>query len=115
MESIEISPNPFNQTYLLSKQQYGHILYEAKNKVQKYVLPYERIAPFTPYSIPGCTRFICVSSYYLPLQPSFNQILMSEEDYHKYCNPLAHSYQIVKDPANKNKRAYYTKLTVEEI
>jgi GTP cyclohydrolase II len=43
VESIEIEPNPFNQTYLVSKQLYGHILFQAKTKVQKYEIPYARI------------------------------------------------------------------------
>ncbi len=43
VESIEIEPNIFNQTYLVSKQQYGHILFQAKTKVQKYEIPYSRI------------------------------------------------------------------------
>ena len=40
---------------------------------------------------------------------------MTEEKYHKYCDKSRNSYQIVKDPANKNQTAYYTKLSLKEI
>jgi GTP cyclohydrolase II len=40
---------------------------------------------------------------------------MTEEEYCKYCHESRNSYQIVKDPANKNRTAYYTKLSLEEI
>ena len=37
-EAIEFKPNPFNQDYLISKAQTGHVLYEARTKLQKYEL-----------------------------------------------------------------------------
>lgn len=46
IESIEITPGPFNLAYLKSKQQYGHLIYETKKKETFYKIPYERINPF---------------------------------------------------------------------
>jgi hypothetical protein len=34
VENIEVPPNPFNQQYLTSKQQSGHLLMLVKNKVR---------------------------------------------------------------------------------
>eukprot|EP00003_Mantamonas_plastica_P011117 TRINITY_DN206_c0_g2_i3.p1 TRINITY_DN206_c0_g2~~TRINITY_DN206_c0_g2_i3.p1 ORF type:complete len:281 (-),score=88.29 TRINITY_DN206_c0_g2_i3:72-914(-) len=42
VDAIEIPPNPFNQQYLSSKEMYGHILYQTKAKVSKYVRDKER-------------------------------------------------------------------------
>ena len=38
VQSIEFLPNPFNQSYLISKEKTGHQLYYAKKKIQKYSL-----------------------------------------------------------------------------
>lgn len=81
IESIEIKPNPFNLTYLHSKKSYGHLLYQTKEKVTNYNLPYERIKLFTPYSLENAERFVHVSSYYLPIKPINDQIIMSNEEW----------------------------------
>jgi 3,4-dihydroxy 2-butanone 4-phosphate synthase/GTP cyclohydrolase II len=80
VKSIEITPNPFNQQYLMSKEKYGHILYQAKTKVQKYIIPHNKIEPFIPNSLNNCRRFVKVSSYYLPLKPINNQIILDESE-----------------------------------
>lgn len=80
VRSIEIKPNPFNQQYLLSKENYGHILYQAKTKVQKYILPNPKIKPFTPHSLNNFRRFVKVSSYYLPIKPVNNQVVLNKEE-----------------------------------
>mgnify|MGYP001175859180 CR=1 FL=1 len=80
-ENIEFKPNPFNQDYLISKQKTGHTLYEAKIKLQKYELNLEKCKPFQPYHLDKCKRFIHVASYYLPIKPINNKILLSQEQF----------------------------------
>lgn len=78
-ESIEIKPNPFNQEYLISKEQYGHHLLQTKNKINRYQLPYEPTKPFIPTSVPGCERFVHVASYYLPIKPVYGELLVEHD------------------------------------
>jgi 3,4-dihydroxy 2-butanone 4-phosphate synthase/GTP cyclohydrolase II len=80
-ETIEFKPNPFNQDYLISKQKTGHILYEAREKIQKYELNHQKCEPFIPYHLKNCKRFIHVASYYLPIKPINNKIIVSNDDY----------------------------------
>ena len=74
-EAIEFKPNPFNQDYLISKQKTGHILYEAREKIQKYELNFQKCEPFIPYHLEKCKRFIHIASYYLPIKPINNKII----------------------------------------
>ena len=69
----------FNQDYLISKAQTGHILYETRTKQQKYELDLKKCKPFTPYHLEKCKRFIHIASYYLPIKPINNKILISSE------------------------------------
>jgi len=81
VKSIEVKPNPFNQSYLISKQQSGHHLYLIKCKLDgKYKIPKEKIIPFEPYHLNNIRRFIHVSTYYLPIKPVDNKILLNNED-----------------------------------
>ena len=80
VESIEITPNPFSQSYLISKEQMGHILYKTKTKVQKYNSSFSEIEPFTPYELPDCSRFIHCSSYYIPVKPVNHQVELKQEE-----------------------------------
>ena len=81
VESIEIAPNPFNQQYLHSKEKYGHILYQTKTKVSKYTIPHKKIKPFDPYPLKNAKRFIHVSSYYLPIRPTFGKVVLTGEEF----------------------------------
>jgi 3,4-dihydroxy 2-butanone 4-phosphate synthase / GTP cyclohydrolase II len=80
IESIEFVPNAFNMNYLYSKQQFGHLLVEVKQKIKSRSPPFSPIEPFAPYSLPECKRFIHVSSYYLPVKPVQNQIICSSNE-----------------------------------
>lgn len=111
-ESIEILPNPFNQTYLHSKQTHGHILYQTKTKVNRYVMPYDKIVPFEPYELSECKRFIHTSSYYLPIKPVWNKVLMDIDSYKKY--ELKNNYQLVDDPSNSFKN-YFVQLSDDNL
>ena len=80
IESIEYVPNAFNMNYLFSKQQFGHLLVEVKQKIKSRNPPFPAIEPFVPYALPECQRFIHVSSYYLPVKPVHSQIICSTNE-----------------------------------
>jgi 3,4-dihydroxy 2-butanone 4-phosphate synthase/GTP cyclohydrolase II len=114
VESIEINPNPFNQQYLHSKQKYGHILYQTKTKVSKYCIPYTKVEPFEPYALPNCRRFIKVSSYYLPIKPVADQVVLTESEF-EYLKENEDSaknfqYQILGSLENNVERSYYVRI-----
>ena len=77
VEAIEIAPSPFNQSYLVSKQQTGHILHQTRKKNPKYHFPHTRIHPFNPYPLPNASRYIHCASYYLPIQPIDRHMVFS--------------------------------------
>jgi 3,4-dihydroxy 2-butanone 4-phosphate synthase/GTP cyclohydrolase II len=80
VESIEVSPSPFNQSYLLSKQEMGHLLYKTKKKDSRFKYPFKKITPFVPYSLPDCSRFIHCASYYLPIKPVDRKMVCTQEE-----------------------------------
>ena len=80
IKSIEIPPNPFNHSYLLSKQQSGHLLYQVKTKCAKKYYPPSQVFPFDPHQLKEYPRFIYCSSYYLPITPQNNKVLVSKEE-----------------------------------
>lgn len=84
IESIEFMPNAFNMNYLYSKQQFGHLLVEVKQKIKSRNPPFAAIEPFVPYALPQCQRFIHVASYYLPVKPVQNQIICSKNEKENY-------------------------------
>jgi len=100
-ETIEFKPNPFNQDYLISKQKTGHILYEAREKIQKYELNNQKCEPFVPYHLEKCKRFIHVSSYYLPIKPINNKIIISNNDYELLQKNIDFDLSFTKLPNNK--------------
>eukprot|EP00055_Hartaetosiga_balthica_P003092 m.6423 g.6423 ORF g.6423 m.6423 type:complete len:846 (-) comp2594_c0_seq1:51-2588(-) len=79
IHGIEIEPSPFNQDYLISKEKYGHLLFQTKKKNTKYRLPHERVKPFAPFHLEKLQRFLFCASYYLPIKPVANQIIVTEE------------------------------------
>jgi len=82
VKRLEFPSNPFNQAYLYSKQQTGHALTSVvkKQKVQKFDLPKaKRVKPFDPYLLPQHDRFIHCASYYIPVRPYKNWILLPKD------------------------------------
>eukprot|EP00055_Hartaetosiga_balthica_P018188 m.129992 g.129992 ORF g.129992 m.129992 type:complete len:869 (+) comp9466_c0_seq1:147-2753(+) len=79
VETIEIEPCPFNLMYLVSKQKMGHILVQTKEKKLRYKLRHSRVDPFKPYHLKKYARFLHCASYYLPIRPVDNQIIVDEE------------------------------------
>lgn len=80
VESIEVEPGPFNQAYLVSKEKMGHLLYKTKTKLSKYSLDYEKVIPFVPHALKGCSRFVFCASYYIPIKPLNNQMIYTKEE-----------------------------------
>ncbi len=80
VESIETAPSPFNQSYLVSKEKMGHLLFKTKTKISRYKIPFEKVKPFEPYCLPQYSRFIHCASYYIPIKPVDNQMEFSSED-----------------------------------
>lgn len=80
VESIEVSPGPFNQSYLVSKEKMGHLLFKTKTKISRYKIPYEKVKPFEPYALDQYSRYIHCASYYIPIKPVANQIECSEDE-----------------------------------
>ena len=83
-ETIEYIPNPFNRNYLLSKHETGHVLSKVHEVIPKYEIPFQPCEPFIPYHLKNCTRFIHVSSYYLPIKPIGNRIILSQAEFDNY-------------------------------
>jgi 3,4-dihydroxy 2-butanone 4-phosphate synthase/GTP cyclohydrolase II len=71
--SIEFTPNPFNKSYLVSKEAYGHKLSKlGNNDNNPYHMPHTPIKPFDIYKIKD-PRYLHISSYYLPINNNIRQ------------------------------------------
>jgi len=108
-EALEFEPSPFNLAYLTSKAAGGHILKRPGETTIKRALPPEPVVPFKPYVIPNAQRFIYSASYFLPMKPVDNDILLSEEQFKELFKkksidrymagptPLVLGYQLIRD------------------
>ena len=78
-ETLEFDPGPYNLAYLASKKEAGHILEKTLDThVRPMQLP-EQVVPFKPYALPDAQRFIYVASYFLPIKPIDDEVVISEE------------------------------------
>ncbi len=80
-EALEFEPSPFNLAYLTSKAAGGHILKRPSETSVKRALPPEPVVPFKPYALPEARRFIYSASYFLPMKPVDNDILITEAQF----------------------------------
>jgi 3,4-dihydroxy 2-butanone 4-phosphate synthase / GTP cyclohydrolase II len=80
-ETLEYEPSPFNLAYLTSKAAAGHILSRPGETTVRRALPPEPVRPFKPYALPGAQRFIYAASYFLPMKPVDNDILLTEAQF----------------------------------
>ena len=90
--SLHFPPNPYNKPYLLSKQQTGHLLCYTKTSMKpatNTTLP--SVKPFEPYHLDKAQRFIHCSTYYLPIKPVENKIILTPDQYEKYCDVIVDS------------------------
>lgn len=108
-EPLEFEPSPFNLAYLTSKAAGGHILKRPALSTLKRALPPEPVVPFKPHALPAARRFIYSASYFLPVKPIDNDILLSEEKFKELFKkksidrymagpkPLVRGYQLIRD------------------
>lgn len=108
-ESLEFEPSPYNLAYLTSKAAGGHILKRPTETDVKRALPPEPVIPFKPHALAAAKRFIYSASYFLPMKPVDNDILVNETDFAalnssgalaRYMDglaPLILSYRVIRD------------------
>ena len=83
--SLHFPPNPYNKPYLLSKQQTGHLLCYTKTSASSPSISTQpSVKPFEPYHLDKTERFIHCSTYYLPVKPVENRIILTFDEYEKY-------------------------------
>ena len=80
-ETLEFEPSPFNLAYLTSKAASGHILNRPAKSIAKRALPPEPVLPFKPHALPQAQRFIYSASYFLPMKPVDDEIILSGEQF----------------------------------
>ncbi|WP_221028884.1 GTP cyclohydrolase [Actomonas aquatica] len=80
-ETLEFEPSPFNLAYLTSKAASGHILNRPAETLVKRALPPEPVVPFKPHAVPEATRFIYSASYFLPMKPVDDEVLLNAEEF----------------------------------
>ncbi|OIR03631.1 GTP cyclohydrolase-2 [mine drainage metagenome] len=107
-ETLEIEPSPFNLAYLTSKAAAGHILTRPAASRVRRALPPEPVVPFRPHAIANAQRFIYAASYFLPVRPVDDDILLSEETFNELFKqrgaeqhmagpePLVQGYQLIR-------------------
>lgn len=108
-EAIEFEPSPFNLAYLTSKAAGGHILKRPAVTQVKRALPPQPVVPFAPHVLPEAKRFVYSASYFLPMKPVDNEILLTEEQFkslfqttpiERYMTgvqPMVLGYQLIRD------------------
>jgi 3,4-dihydroxy 2-butanone 4-phosphate synthase / GTP cyclohydrolase II len=108
-EALEFEPSPFNLAYLTSKAAGGHILKRPGATTVKRALPPEPVVPFKPHTLENARRFIYSASYFLPMKPVDNDILLTEEQFKELFKkksidrymagpkPLVLGYQLIRE------------------
>jgi 3,4-dihydroxy 2-butanone 4-phosphate synthase / GTP cyclohydrolase II len=108
-EALEFEPSAFNLAYLTSKAASGHILKRPSETTVRRALPPEPVIPFKPYTLPEAQRFIYSASYFLPVKPVDNDILLTEEQFKELFKnrsverymagpkPLLVGYQLIRE------------------
>ena len=120
-EALEFEPSPFNLAYLTSKAAGGHILQRPSLTQVKRALPPEPVVPFKPYALPEARRFIYSASYFLPMKPVDNDILITEAQFKelfqhdalsRYTSgrrPLVLGYQAIRG------NRFFIKISVDNV
>jgi len=120
-EALEFEPSPFNLAYLTSKAAGGHILKRPSETTVKRALPPEPVVPFKPYVLPEARRFIYSASYFLPMKPVDNDILLTEAQFKdlfqkksidRYMagpKPLVLGYQLIRE------NRFFVKIDTDSI
>jgi 3,4-dihydroxy 2-butanone 4-phosphate synthase / GTP cyclohydrolase II len=80
-EALEFEPSPYNLAYLSSKAAGGHVLRRPSETTVKRALTPEPVVPFRPHAIATSRRFIYAASYFLPMKPVDNDVLLTEAQF----------------------------------
>lgn len=105
-ENLEFKPGPYNLAYLKSKEAYGHKLQKIFNTNFDISLKKEPIKPFEPHPLQNSKRFIFCSSYYLPIRPVKNTVILNKEDVDKLTE-LAKYNELIKFTVEKRSNKYF--------
>lgn len=120
-EALEFEPGPFNLSYLTSKAAGGHILKRPSASTVKRALPPEPVVLFKPHALPEARRFIYSASYFLPMQPVDDDILLTEaqfktlfkdgsiERYMAGPRPLVLGHRLIRD------KRYFVKIAADAL
>jgi len=92
IKSIEFKPNIFNRSYLISKQNSGHLFKNITQNINFFgldpnnkkinlpnYLPFKPIEEFKPYHLKDFKRFILCAKYYIPIKPINNRFVLNEK------------------------------------
>lgn len=108
-EPLESQPSPYNLAYLSSKMEAGHTLKHPLSANFSRVRPPKPVIPFKPHTFDDEKRFILVASYYLPIRPVDDEIILSSEQFQNYFqhisiddlihskNPIILNYQKIRN------------------
>lgn len=115
VQNLEYEPSPYNLFYLKSKMEAGQILKKPLNATIPRVQPPEPVIPFKPHAIYDAKRFILTASYFLPIRPIDDEIILSDTEFHKFFkkhsiddliespNPLLLNYKLLRNNRYKIK------------
>jgi len=107
-ETLEYAPSPFNLAYLTSKADAGHILVHPEQSTLRHAVPPEPVVPFRPHALPDAYRFIYSASYFLPVKPVDDEILLTDAQFKDFFRrraidrymtgpkPLVLGYQLIR-------------------
>ena len=82
-EPLEFESSPFNVAYLSSKLASGHLLRSPSHSTLRSKSIPEPVLLFKPYAVSDAQRFIYCASYFLPMKPINNEILLTEKQFHE--------------------------------
>jgi 3,4-dihydroxy 2-butanone 4-phosphate synthase/GTP cyclohydrolase II len=98
-ETLEVEPSPFNLSYLTSKAAAGHILQRPATSLVRSARPPERVVPFQPHALAHAQRFIYSASYFLPMKPVDNEIVLPAARFEQlFLNGSGHRYLMGPHP-----------------
>ncbi|WP_043589547.1 GTP cyclohydrolase [Geminisphaera colitermitum] len=80
-EPLEFEPGPFNLAYLTSKAANGHQLQRPTASRVHRASPPQPVVPFRPHALGDARRFVYAASYFLPMTPVGDDILLSGEQF----------------------------------
>ncbi len=82
-ENLEYQPSPYNLAYLKSKKEAGHILELPEETERPEVKTPEVVIPFKPYALKNAQRFIYTASYFLPIRPIDDELVITGDEFQR--------------------------------